>query len=128
MKLMNQNINILKKGIIYKHRFCLLKKSSLTLMLVKLFLKYNLIKKFVEINYNRKNTLKIEYNYYSNSTLIKKLITYNRKQHHCLKQSVLKNLINNKFVCILSTSKGVLSDKDCLKNKLGGIIICKIYL
>ena len=38
-----------------------------------------------------------------------------------------KNFKNGLGVAILSTSKGVMSDADAIKNNLGGEIICRVF-
>lgn len=39
----------------------------------------------------------------------------------------IQNLLNGQGVFIVSTSKGVLSDRECQQQKVGGEILCSVY-
>jgi len=43
------------------------------------------------------------------------------------KSSEIPRIINGLGICIVSTSKGVLTDKDCRGQNIGGELLCYVY-
>lgn len=46
---------------------------------------------------------------------------------HYVKNNELKKVLNGYGVAILSTPKGVMTDKEAWKEKVGGEVICEVY-
>jgi small subunit ribosomal protein S8 len=43
------------------------------------------------------------------------------------KSAEIPRIINGLGICIVSTNKGILSDKDCRKMNVGGELLCYVY-
>ncbi|XZQ54530.1 MAG: 30S ribosomal protein S8 [Candidatus Karelsulcia muelleri] len=70
----------------------------------------------------------IKYNKYTGTSVIKciKRISKPSLRQYC-KYKKIPRVINGLGIAILSTSKGIMTDKIARKKKLGGEIICLIY-
>ncbi|XMD99238.1 MAG: 30S ribosomal protein S8 [Candidatus Karelsulcia muelleri] len=70
----------------------------------------------------------IKYNKYTGTSVIKciKRISKPSLRQYC-KSKKIPRVINGLGIAILSTSKGIMTDKIARKKKLGGEIICFIY-
>ncbi|WP_110480302.1 30S ribosomal protein S8 [Candidatus Karelsulcia muelleri] len=70
----------------------------------------------------------IKYNKYTGTSVIKciKRISKPSLRQYCKSQKIPR-VINGLGIAILSTSKGIMTDKIARQNKLGGEIICFIY-
>ncbi|WGS82843.1 MAG: 30S ribosomal protein S8 [Candidatus Karelsulcia muelleri] len=84
----------------------------------------------IEIRNKDKFVIKvaIKYNKYTGTSVIKciKRISKPSLRQYC-KYKKIPRVINGLGIAILSTSKGIMTDKIARKNKLGGEIICLIY-
>ncbi|XMD98976.1 MAG: 30S ribosomal protein S8 [Candidatus Karelsulcia muelleri] len=84
----------------------------------------------IEIRNKDKFVIKvaIKYNKYTGTSVIKciKRISKPSLRQYC-KYKKIPRVINGLGIAILSTSKGIMTDKIARKKKLGGEIICLIY-
>ncbi|WP_110482993.1 30S ribosomal protein S8 [Candidatus Karelsulcia muelleri] len=84
----------------------------------------------IEIRNKDKFVIKvaIKYNKYTGTSVIKciKRISKPSLRQYC-KYKKIPRVINGLGIAILSTSKGIMTDKIARKKKLGGEIICFIY-
>ncbi|MFP3037480.1 MAG: 30S ribosomal protein S8 [Candidatus Karelsulcia muelleri] len=67
----------------------------------------------------------IKYNKYTGTSVIKRISKPSLRQY--CKYKKIPRVINGLGIAILSTSKGIMTDKIARKKKLGGEIICFIY-
>tara|TARA_X000001036_G_scaffold394679_1_gene395179 strand:+ start:1112 stop:1513 length:402 start_codon:yes stop_codon:yes gene_type:complete len=90
---------------------------------------YILNYKFEETNNNQGNIkLALKYNQSNNQPAIKKLIRVSKPGLRKYSNSqTLPRVINGLGIAILSTSKGVITDKEARDLNVGGEIVCYIY-
>ena len=75
-----------------------------------------------------KNSLKINLKYNSGSPVINTIERISKPGRRIFSSAESLPKINNGLgIAIVSTSKGVMTDIDARKNKLGGEIICKVF-
>ena len=102
----------------------------------------NLKKRITEILYNQGYILKYKFEDDTKQGLIKIALKYdvNSKQpairslerisrpglHHYSKPADIKRVSNGLGIAILSTSKGVMTDKEAKANNVGGEVLCAI--
>ncbi|WP_185850805.1 30S ribosomal protein S8 [Blattabacterium cuenoti] len=73
-------------------------------------------------------TIKIALKYYKNVSVIQKIIRISKPGlRKYSKYKELPRVLNGLGIAILSTSYGILTDKQARKRKLGGEILCYIY-
>jgi small subunit ribosomal protein S8 len=90
---------------------------------------YILNYKFEETNNNQGNIkLALKYNQSNNQPAIKKLIRVSKPGLRKYSNAqTLPRVINGLGIAILSTSKGVITDKEARDLNVGGEIVCYIY-
>ena len=81
-----------------------------------------------EDNVNHQGNIKIALKYNSKNPAIKKLIRVSKPGlRKYTNTDSIPRVINGLGIAILSTSKGVITDKEARVQKVGGEVICYIY-
>ena len=120
----------LRNGILAHHRVVDIPASNLKRDITEILFEkgYILNYKFVEEGPQGYIKIALKYDPVSKVNAIKKLI---RISSPCLRQYVgFKNLprvLNGLGIAILSTSQGVMTDKEARTKKVGGEVLCYIY-
>lgn len=116
----------IRNAIKAKHIIVNIPKSKIKQEITKLLYKNGYIKNYKFHNENVIIALK-----YNNKTKESAIINLKRISKPGLRKYVknktLPNVINGLGIAILSTSKGVMSDKEAKKNNIGGEVLCYIY-
>ncbi len=128
MKLSTINLlNNIKKGIQHKRKFAIVENTKTNLEIIICLQKLGYIKTFKLLEENLNILVTLDFT--NSGTVIYNLISFlagsrtikiSYRTLFFLKQQVKGGTY------ILSTSKGILSDIEALKNKTGGILICWI--
>ena len=72
--------------------------------------------------------LSVDLKYYEGRPVIKEIKRVSKPGRRVYsKATSIPKVLNGLGLAILSTSKGVMSDTDAIKNNLGGEIICKVF-
>ena len=83
---------------------------------------------FIEKSENNKTTLKISLKYYEGDPVIKEIKRISKPGRRVYSRAdSIPRVHSGLGLAILSTSKGVMSDSEAIKNNLGGEIICRIF-
>jgi ribosomal protein S8 len=114
-------INLIKLNLIYKKKIIKYKYNKKNLSIIKILIILNIIK-YVKRNnktiYIYINNL-YKHNYINN--------IYKPSRSVFLKNSIIKKLtLKKKWVFLLSTNKGIITNFEAVKKKTGGILILKI--
>ena len=81
-----------------------------------------------EDDINHQGNIKIALKYNSKTPAIKKLIRVSKPGlRKYVNTTTMPRVINGLGIAILSTSKGVITDKEARVQKVGGEVICYIY-
>lgn len=119
--------NIIKNNIIKKNVFCYIKKTKKHYFLISVFLKMNVLLgyKITKIKNLEYYCIYLNINNNDNNNLT---LLYKKSYPIFIKLKYLQKLKNKNTYTkyIISTSKGFLDYKECLKNKLGGILFIKL--
>ena len=118
-------INLIKISIKNNKKGFILNNKNKNLSILKPLLKLNWIK-FIKIK-NKKIIVYI--NYINKKTIFRNIkILYKKSNLMCVSYNNLKKL-NSKhnWMFIISTSKGILNTLESLNNKIGGILIAKLW-
>jgi len=125
-------INSIKLGYSHKNKFIKIKINKTEYKLINFLIKINIIKYVFkkQIKNNNKNKTTLYLNYINNKPVFKNIINLYKPSRFFYIN--LKNLIkiNKKknFLIVLSTNKGIITNFEAEKNKIGGKIITKIFL
>ena len=80
------------------------------------------------VNDDKKSSLEINLKYNSGNPVISSIERVSKPGRRIFSRAESLPKINNGLgIAIVSTSKGVMTDIDARKNKLGGEIICKVF-
>ena len=75
-----------------------------------------------------KKSIKVDLKYYEGQPVIKEIKRVSKPGRRVYSRATsIPKVLNGLGLAILSTSKGVMSDTDAIKNNLGGEIICKVF-
>ena len=86
------------------------------------------IKEFKVNSENNKSTLSLELKYHSGNPVINAFERVSKPGRRIFSSADSLPKINNGLgIAILSTSKGVMTDIDARKQKVGGEIVCKVF-
>ena len=82
----------------------------------------------IENSKNNKKDLKVNLKYFEGSPVIKEIKRVSKPGRRVYSRaSSIPKIQNGLGLAILSTSKGVMSDSEARKNKIGGEIICRVF-
>jgi len=102
--------------------------SKMKYSILSVLEKEGFIKSFQEKEGKPFNTLEITLKYHSSVPVIRKLLRISKPGlRHYVKAAELKPVMNGQGIAIVSTSKGVLSDRECRRQNIGGELLCKIW-
>ena len=83
---------------------------------------------FIEKKDDNKISLKVNLKYYEGDPVIKEIKRISKPGRRVYsKATSIPKIQNGLGLAILSTSKGVMSDSDARKNKIGGEVICRVF-
>ena len=83
---------------------------------------------YIEKLENNKINLKINLKYYEGDPVIKEIKRISKPGRRVYSRSTsIPRVMNGLGLAIVSTSKGVMSDTEAIKNNLGGEIICRVF-
>ena len=83
---------------------------------------------YIEKSENNKINLKINLKYYEGNPVIKEIKRISKPGRRVYSRAdSIPRVHSGLGLAILSTSKGVMSDSEAIKNNLGGEIICRIF-
>jgi len=76
----------------------------------------------------KRKFLSVDLKYYEGQPVIKEIKRVSKPGRRVYsKATSIPKVLNGLGLAILSTSKGVMSDTDAIRNNLGGEIICKVF-
>ena len=82
----------------------------------------------IENSKNNKKDLKVNLKYFEGSPVIKEIKRVSKPGRRVYSRaSSIPKIQNGLGLAILSTSKGVMSDSEAIKNNLGGEVICRVF-
>jgi small subunit ribosomal protein S8 len=102
--------------------------SKIKLGILRVLEKEGYINGFQELTLGSSSILRVDLKYYGGRSVIKVFDRVSKPS--CRVYSKLKKIssVYNGFgICILSTSKGIMSDMDARKNNVGGEILCRVF-
>lgn len=118
-----------RNAILAKHRMVDIPSSKLKTKMAHIMYEQKLIKNYILIEDGKQNILRVFLKYdKSGASLInelKRVSTPGRRYYVGLDD--LPRVKNNTGIAILSTSRGVMTERDARKNSVGGEVLCYIW-
>ncbi len=118
----------IRNGVNSKKKFVEIPSSNMKVNITKLLKENNFIKDYEVIEDNKQNILKVYLQYIDGEASIKglkRISTPGLRQYGDTNN--LPRVINGLGIAIISTSKGLLTDKQARKEGIGGEIICYVW-
>ena len=82
----------------------------------------------IDNNKNKIKSILVDLKYYEGQPVIKEIKRISKPGRRVYSRAdSIPRVLNGLGLAILSTSKGVMSDSEAVKNNLGGEIICRIF-
>jgi len=114
-------INLIKLNLIYKKKILKYNFKKKNINFIKILITLNIIKYIKKNN----NIIYIHLNNFVKYNFLKNL--YKPSKKIFLKNKIIKKLtLKKKWIFLLSTNKGVLTNFEAIKKNLGGVILIKI--
>ena len=83
---------------------------------------------YLESNDNNKKVIKVNLKYFEGTPVIKEIKRISKPGRRVYSRATsIPKVMNGLGLAILSTPKGVMTDIDARKQKIGGEIICKVF-
>ncbi len=119
----------IKNAQLRSHKKVNLPSSNFKIKISDILKNEGFIKDFkVESGENNKNVLSLELKYHSGNPVINTFERVSKPGRRIFSSAESLPKINNGLgIAIVSTPKGVMTDIDARKNKVGGEIICKVF-
>ncbi|MGD8779007.1 MAG: 30S ribosomal protein S8 [Ignavibacteria bacterium] len=118
----------IRNSVKARKRFVDIPSSKMKISLAEILKETNFIRDFNVIEDNKQNILRIHLKYINGVSSIsgmKKISTPGLRQY-CDKDTIPR-VLNGLGLAVISTSKGLMSDKKAKEEKIGGEIICHIW-
>ncbi|MCX7973771.1 MAG: 30S ribosomal protein S8 [Candidatus Aminicenantes bacterium] len=122
-------LTCIRNAIMAKKKEVTVPSSRIKVEIAKILKEEGFIKNFKVIDDNKQGLLQIWLKYTEdNQNVISGLERVSRPgcRIYCTKETVPK-VMNGLGIAIISTSKGILTDKKCRELGLGGEVLCKIW-
>ena len=121
------DLNKLRTCIFHQKTSFITQNTKHTTIILKIFLKYNLIDFYVKILLKNKSYFKIFLSTHKNNLVLKYMYSYSfNKYIFILAGADIKKLSSNFF--IFSTTKGFLTKNESIKKHVGGLVVCKFVI
>ena len=118
----------IKNAQVRSHKKVSLPSSNFKTKIADILKNEGFIKDFKVSTDNNKSLLSLELKYHSGNPVISTFERVSKPGRRIFSSAESLPKINNGLgIAIVSTSKGVMTDIDARKNKLGGEIICKVF-
>jgi len=111
-----------------RHSTVVIPKSKIKLAMSRILKDQGYIMDYEVIQDDVQGNIKITLKYYRNVPVIKNIAKVSKPGRRVYSPSDNLPRVNNGLgIAIISTSKGVMTDKDARRQKLGGEVICTIW-
>ena len=118
----------LRNAMRARHKRVDVPASNLKRALTKILVEQKFINSFTEIKDNKQGVIRLTLKYRDGVSAIKGLDRISRPGLRVYTSAdKLPRVLNGLGTAIISTSKGILADKDARSNKLGGEVLCRIW-
>jgi len=118
----------IKNAQLRNHKKVELPSSNFKAKIAEILKSEGFIIDYVVNSDSSKNILKIDLKYHSGSPVISTIERISKPGRRIFSSAESLPKINNGLgIAIVSTSKGVMTDIDARKQKIGGEIICKVF-
>ena len=118
----------IKNAQVRSHKLVELPSSNFKIKIAEILKNEGFVKDFKINSENNKGVLSLELKYHSGNPVISAIERVSKPGRRIFSRAESLPKINNGLgIAIVSTPKGVMTDIDARKQKVGGEIICKVF-
>ena len=118
----------IKNALVRNHKKVVLPSSNFKVKIADILKNEGFIKEYKIDSEDKKPVLSIDLKYYSGNPVISTFERVSKPGRRIFSSAESLPKINNGLgIAIISTPKGVMTDIDARKQKVGGEIICKVF-
>lgn len=118
----------IRNANLVKNKNVILPYTRVNWKIIKILEKQGFISSFLLINDNNKINLKINLKYKNKKPLIHNLTRISRPGRRIfVNKKRIPNILGGLGIFILSTDRGIISDREARFYKIGGELLCSIY-
>ncbi|MFH1877917.1 MAG: 30S ribosomal protein S8 [Candidatus Omnitrophota bacterium] len=127
--LISDQITIIRNGIMAGKQTVIIKRSGVVEGILGIIKRENFIENYKIIEDNKQGKIKVYLKYLKDGTPVmgnlKRVSTPGRREYVPVEK--IKSVMGGVGISILSTNKGLLTDKDAREKGVGGEVICQIW-
>ncbi|MDD5066547.1 MAG: 30S ribosomal protein S8 [bacterium] len=121
-------LTIINNGNKVKKEYVDVHSSKIKVELVRILKENGYVSNYKIIRDNKQNVIHILLAYKDGTSVIKKLHRISKPSLRIYKKhEEIKRVLNGYGMAIVSTSKGVMTDKQAREQKIGGELICEVW-
>ena len=122
-------LTIIRNGLKAKFKYVDVPASNMKRQISRLLLGQGFIKKFIIIEDGKQGIIRIWLRYGKEGvpaiSMLKRVSTPGRRTY--VNSSNLPRVKNNLGIAVLTTSKGIMTDREAQRNNIGGEVLCSIW-
>nr|AYJ22347.1 ribosomal protein S8 [Avrainvillea sp. HV04061] len=118
----------IRNANLVKNKTVLFNYTIVNEKIIRILQKQGFINSFILINENNRKKLKVNLKYKNKTPLISNLMRISKPGRRIfVNKKQIPTLLGGLGLFILSTDKGIISDRDAKFHKIGGELLCSIY-
>ena len=127
--LIADQLTVIRNAIMVGKKDVIIKKSGTMEEILKIIKREGFIENYKPIDDNKQGKIKIYLKYLDDGTpVMENLVRVSKPgRRQYVPSKDIKNVLGGVGVAIVSTSKGVLTDKEAKEQGVGGELLCKIW-
>jgi small subunit ribosomal protein S8 len=119
---------IIKNGVRAKKDSVMVKSSNVHLNILEILKREGFVSNYKKINDNKQGTIKVYLRYDKETSYITDLRRVSKPGlRKYVKNDEIKSVYGGLGVALVSTSQGIMTDKEAKEKNLGGEILCEIW-
>jgi small subunit ribosomal protein S8 len=127
--LIADQLTVIRNGLMAGKKSVIIKRSSLLEGLMKIIKEEGFIENYKVIEDTRQGLIKVYLRYLEDGTSVmenlERVSTPGLRRY--IPSEKIKSVLGGSGIAILSTSKGLLTDKDAKEQGVGGELICRVW-
>jgi len=127
--LIADQLTVIRNGIMAGKKTVIIKRSNLLVGVLEIAKREGFIENFKEIENDRQGEVKVYLRYEVDETpVMSKLVRMSKPgRREFLKSKQIKSVLAGVGIAVISTNKGLMTDKEAKEQGIGGEIICKLW-
>ena len=127
--LIADQLTVIRNGLMAGKKTVVIKKSNILERIMEIIKKEGFIENYKAIEDNKQGMIKVYLRYLDDGTSVmenlERVSTPGRREY--VPSGKVKSVMGGVGIAILSTSKGLLTDKEAKEQNVGGELVCRVW-